>query len=377
MAKKRYQVYSAHGDDLAGMCSALLREIEPEGKAVRLVFFGSPEDNADYLRQLNLIREAVGERFGAERPVLSYVAQKPLEGSLKMEVTYEDPAEILSIKYGDNYMVIEDGVSKELIVGGVLPSDIDSPVYDQSAEVFERIRQILAEEGFHINSIVRQWNYIERITGMDRGRQHYQDFNDARTRFYALAEWHRGYPAATGIGTQLGGIMVELNALAVGPGMIDAPLDNKLQVAAHRYSQGILLGKKNCGFNEKTTPKFERARIIGYHGNATVYISGTAAIRGEESLAGMDITEQTRVTMENIEYLVSEENLRPLSLDPGVSRKFELLRVYIKFPDQLHAIRGYLDRHYPDVQKFYLYADVCREELLVEIEGIAGINRSK
>lgn len=375
MAKKKYRVLTADGTDFESMCVSLLNRIEDTEKGLRLVFFGSPADNAEYLSQLRVIRRCVAGRFGKEQPVVTYVAQKPLTGQLKMEVASLDPdlPGPVDIRYGDrNYLIVSDRAGKELIMGGVLPADLSADALAQSNDVFAQIRAILNTEGFPVDSIVRQWNYIEGITRFTDGRQHYQDFNDARTHFYALAQWPEGYPAATGIGTQLGGIMVELNALLPGPGVINLALDNKLQVAAHCYSQEVLLGEEDKVYKTKTTPKFERARVIGFPDNATVYISGTAAIRGEESVQN-DITEQTRITMENIEFLTSPENINANGKVVTGRPKFRLLRIYIKNPEHLEAVRDYMNTHYADVAKFYLYADVCREELLIEMEGIADI----
>ena len=69
-----------------------------------------------------------------------------------------------------------------------------------------RLLGMLRREGFPLNSIIRQWNYIERITAFDGQDQHYQAFNNARSGFYSKTEWTNGYPAATGIGANLGGI---------------------------------------------------------------------------------------------------------------------------------------------------------------------------
>ncbi len=113
---------------------------------------------------------------------------------------------------------------------------------------------------------------------------------------------------------------------------------------------------------------------MGYPDDATVYVSGTAAIRGEGSCAGEDVAGQTRTTMENIEFLCSPENINSRGeIVTGKGREFGLLRVYVKNPDHLGQVREYMDGHYANIPKFYLYADVCRPELLVEIEGVAYI----
>ncbi len=47
------------------------------------------------------------------------------------------------------------------------------------------------------------------------------------------------------------------------------------------------------------------------------------------------------------------------------------LRVYIKKKNFLHAVKSEIDKVWPDLPVIYLLADICREELLVEIEGTA------
>ena len=109
------------------------------------------------------------------------------------------------------YIVVERKGYKRLFLGGVTGDVLHQNIREQSDDVFSRIRQVLDTEQIPVSSIVRQWNYIEKITNYDNvGHQHYQDFNDARSLFYTNVEWETGYPAATGIGTQCGGIMVAL-----------------------------------------------------------------------------------------------------------------------------------------------------------------------
>lgn len=92
-----------------------------------------------------------------------------------------------------------------------------------------------------------------------------------------------GYPAATGIGCDSGGVMVIVYAVKGFDGA-NLPLDNPLQVPAHRYSGRVLASGKEA---VRTTPKFERVRLLG----DVVFVSGTAAIKGEDS----EFSEDTRV----------------------------------------------------------------------------------
>lgn len=356
---------------------------------LRLVFFGNPDDNEQYSAHrawlLRLIRERC-ERFGWRMPLVSYVAQRSLDSGLVMEsqcVPWEQSAgvrEHFLAAEGVRYFTIEDEEGKRLFTEGILPSSIDAPILEQSTEVLAKLGAVLDAEGMEINTIVRQWNYIERITHVpDRAgaNQHYQDFNDARSHFYARTEWRGGYPAATGIGTTHGGIMVEVDAVAFRNRRCGAAvaLDNGLQVAAHDYSQHVLIGVADKIFRHKTTPKFERAKAVveaSSNGSALqVYISGTAAIRGEASLTGVGIERQTITTLENIEYLISRQNLRKHGVKAEKTPEIQIFRVYLKAESLLEPARRIIDERYPGVQALYVLTDVCRDELLIEIEGVA------
>ena len=144
-------------------------------------------------------------------------------------------------------------------------------------------------------------------------------------------------------------------------------MDNDWQKAAHVYSDEVLISHRTDA--EKGTPKFEIGKSLSDHQCEMIYISGTAAIRGEESIVTGDVLVQTEITLENIQHLIGLEEGREKL--PEHSGKLELLRVYLKHEEDAKIVKEDMDKLCPDVPIVYLYADVCREELLVEIEGIA------
>ncbi|GAB1450806.1 hypothetical protein MASR2M47_08620 [Draconibacterium sp.] len=75
---------------------------------------------------------------------------------------------------------------------------------------------------------------------------------------FSLTE--NGYPAATGIGMNCGGIIIEFLAVQ-SDDLKSFPINNPSQIAAHTYSKNVLAGEE-CML--KTTPKFERAAISNY-----------------------------------------------------------------------------------------------------------------
>ena len=119
----------------------------------------------------------------------------------------------------------------------------------------------------------------------------------------------------------------------------------------------------------KSTPKFERAKLIETERGACCFVSGTAAIRGEESIDATSVTQQTIKTIENIQYLVSKENLVRFGAKP-YDLNYARLQVFVKNAEDYDAVRAVVEKCYPQVPTIYTVADVCRRELLVEIEGI-------
>lgn len=366
--------------DFSTMVKRLLSKYRPKNVPVRLVFFGDVTDNVRYREELDVIRKEADIHFGDKLPVISYVAQKPLDGSgLVMEahelkIFQGETVEYKSL-WTNFYVTVTSPHVKHLFLGGVMSDNLDESFSVQSYNVFDVVEKILQIENMPVHSIVRQWNYIEQITAFDGEHQHYQDFNDARSFFYNYSQWPEGYPAATGIGTACGGVVVDINAVYVDDASINIDaIDNGWQIAAHAYSQGVLLGEKDPRFQNKTTPKFERAKRVKQEEYEIVYVSGTAAIRGEESLLGVGIEKQAQTTVENIDYLISRENMQKQGVPLfGSSYKLKNCRVYLKDASFMEKARMVIERLYPDVESIFLLADVCRDELLIEIEGIASV----
>ena len=362
MTNKKQEILFVTADTFEGMCSDLLRQIADKDNMLKITVFNAPTDSKEYIRNLCLLKDAIKQQFGENAPLVAYVAQPCLTASMAAEITYIPEDSNIRHERHCGYTLLHGDGFCELITEGITPSTPTASIRQQSEEIFARLGEILAKNGFKISDIYRQWNYIEQITYMHDGRQNYQEFNDARSRFYNNTEWTNGYPAATGIGTSCGGVMIEVYAVK-GDNSINYAIDNPLQISAHSYSQKVLTGKSDE--QERTTPKFERARLVGN----TIYISGTAAIKGEDSLSLDSTVGQTAETMQIIKQLVSTENL-PVEATESI---YTLLRVYIKNGDDTSEVIKFLDENYPNTPKHYLEADVCRPELLVEIEGTATV----
>lgn len=357
--------------------SALLEQVDSSsGVPIRLVFFVKEIEKSGCSKLIQQLREAVVEKWSTTPPLVTLVAQPLLgDSQLEAEVWQVEERADVQLYYrqleGAPYLMIEDRMGRHLLMGHIATAEV-IPIDQQTEQVMHLVERILQRESMTLNAIVRQWNYIEEITRMNEGYQHYQLFNDVRSDYYAKSSWENGYPAATGIGTDGCGVVVDLHAFAPkNVTLFDAPIDNELQVAAHVYSQEVLLGSALA--ERRTTPKFERARILSSAESGVVFVSGTAAIRGELSLRDVGIEEQTRITMENVNYLIASRKLDSVGMQEGVEARLGAIRVYLKEADDYQAAKALIGAHWGEVPAIYTVADVCRDELLIEIEGVAYV----
>ena len=266
------------------------------------------------------------------------------------------------------------------------PIDKVESVYQQSMRSFEELKNILGKNNLNFQNIVRQWGYIGKITNNELRNSNdenskmgnYQMFNMARAEYYKDAEWKFGYPAATGIGANVDGCSIEFVAINENPNKLIIPLHNPKQSDAHSYTGKQFSNTLTTIQNEQAdTPKFERGKIVISGDLLDLYVSGTAAIIGEDSISG-DIREQTRTTLDNITKLCSKENLEEHGLlIEGQLPKFSGVRAYIKYPKDSSLVEEMCREEFSDVPIMCVIADVCREELLVEIEAYLNCNIGK
>lgn len=353
MTIKRTAIYFSSGYSIGQCCKDILSRVTLRKEPLNITYFLDAPTEEVFETSDDILRKTTREYFSKNSfiPAITTVPQPPLDANLVAEVTYlEDDAKVTS--HGD-YLIVEQGKEKELITDGLrYHGKGDTGVHAE--KIFSRLKEIFSKEGFAVNDIVRQWNYIQDITAYTNGKQNYQLFNDARSTFYSGANWSDGYPAATGIGCDAGVVTVTVHAVIGNHGI---PIDNPLQIPAHRYSTDVLDKGENA---IRTTPKFERARMCG----DVVFVSGTSAIKGESSEISIDPSVQADSAMDVLGGLLSPSNLY------GKAFSFENLRVYVKRPEDYKAIRRIVGRNYPGIPTIYLSAGVCRPELLLELEGI-------
>jgi enamine deaminase RidA (YjgF/YER057c/UK114 family) len=146
------------------------------------------------------------------------------------------------------------------------------------------------------------------------------------------------------------------------------PIENPRQTAAYRYGARY----------SPRSPKFSRAVAVTCGPYAMIFISGTASITNSETRHAGDAAAQTRETLDNIAALIAEENLARHGL-PGLGTTLGgigLARVYVKRKDDYERVRAVCEERLGELPTVYAAADVCRPDLLVEIEGVALSHRA-
>jgi enamine deaminase RidA (YjgF/YER057c/UK114 family) len=360
------------------LSSFIYPEGEPRYFITQQTFFIKARTREEYEERSSYITGQLSRSCGALQPATSIVAQPPVTGSeVVLELICTRTQEGKKVLYksieGINYTVVQHKGFKVVHATGLMGDRTDS-IQAAAEKAFDRAIQILDEEKLSIDHIIRQWNYVEqiaRIDEKDKNLQNYQVFNDVRTKYYERGTFKLGYPAATGIGMTTGGVIIGFIAVSDSDDVVVKPIRNPRQIDAHQYSREVLRGTETGITTHKCTPKFERGKMVSLGERNHIYVSGTASIVGEKTLHPGDVEQQTITTIENIYQLFSKENQAELGLDFEIDQiEFSHLRVYVKYQKDIPAVEKICESKLNCKSSLYLESDVCREDLLVEIEGI-------
>jgi chorismate lyase/3-hydroxybenzoate synthase len=225
-------------------------------------------------------------------------------------------------------------------------------------EAYARLLTLIDSEGYP--HLLRMWNYFPGIGEREGVLDRYMVF--CRGRYQALeahyGKLNRWLPAASAVGTRHGGIVIYFLA-GREPGR---HRENPRQMSAYCYPPQY--GPKS--------PSFARATLVRGADRDWLYISGTASIIGHESRHPDDPAAQLDETLANITALIDSAATEEQVRFEGVA-SLSHLKVYIRRARDFPLIRARLETLLPkNTQCLYLEAEVCRPELLLEIEAVAS-----
>lgn len=346
----------------------------PNQKAFVARVFIAAATSEEYSRHSSLIEK----QLGAIGVPYSVLAESPESPDLVMiEAGFVNAASD-QVEYGlagtVRFCRINTSGYNEYWLAGVDGGNGTETIGEKAHNTFDRLLQAFLQLGIGFNSIFRQWNYVERIFDFEQiedcKRQNYQLFNEARGAYYSKYRTGDGFPAATGIGTAFNGVTIECMAVTGDERVTTIAINNPKQLNSYKYGQEVLKGDPQKNSKQNQPPQFERARLMTDGQKSRLFISGTASIIGQETIGIDDVEKQTRVTIENIALLASESNLKSHYPElKSIPDKYTYLRVYVRNSADIPLVKAICQDYYGEIPISFVEADICRDDLLVEIEA--------
>jgi len=224
----------------------------------------------------------------------------------------------------------------------IAPADLSASREEQTLSVFDSIERVLHAQGMAFEHLVRTWLYLDNILDW------YDAFNAVRTPFLKSRGTFGGLvPASTGIGiaNRFGAALVA-GAIAIKPnGASVREVASPLQCPALDYKSS-----------------FSRAVEVARAGRRELYISGTASIEpgGKTAHVG-DTKAQIDLTMEVVAAILKSRQMDWSHTTRAIA--------YLKDAGDAPLFAQYLRQHGLEKMPLtWMHADVCRDDLLFEIE---------
>lgn len=302
--------------------------------------FGAPDGCSDTLRR--------STRFGKSAWPITCVTGMPCSDSsiagMHLLAISGGSAKAIMVDGRAVARVFTDGWARHCVLGDVRPRACDATRSSQAAQVYQEMEDVLARAGFTLPNIVRTWLFIDNILAW------YKDFNEVRTEIFTQNDlFSHLVPASTGIGAvNLHGAALVAGAWAIQPldgaGLEISEVQSPLQCSARKYG--------SC---------FSRAVGISGTGLDRLLVSGTASIeQGGRSAHPADVRRQIQLTMEVVEAILRSRGMRWTDVSRAT--------VYLKHAADAPRFAEWCATHDVRLPAVIVQADVCRHELLFEIE---------
>jgi chorismate lyase/3-hydroxybenzoate synthase len=195
--------------------------------------------------------------------------------------------------------------------------------------------------------LLRAWNHVRDLNRGEGDDERYKRFCAGRHEAFLAAGWSKPQlPAASGIGMREGGLAIYCIS-AREPG---EQIENPRQVPAYDYPR--------C--HGRRSPSFARATAAG----ETVFVSGTSSVVGHETRHAGNLDGQIDETLINLEAVLQAAGTSGIDA-------LRLVKVYIRRRADYPRVAERVGASLPRAKALFLESDICRADLLVEIEGIA------
>jgi chorismate lyase/3-hydroxybenzoate synthase len=229
------------------------------------------------------------------------------------------------------------------------------PMADAVYRAYRRIGEAVVARGYP--QLWRVWHYLGEINDGEGDDERYRQFCIGR---YRALDDHKGFemrlPAASAIGSRGGGLSI----IALAGRHPGRQVENPRQVSAFRYPRAY--GPRS--------PSFSRATLLPFADGPRLLVSGTASIVGHATAHAGDTLAQLRQTAANLETLLTHAVHTQLPGRSAAEFSAESYTVYLRHDEDLPLVLPELQRLFGSTPLQVLAGDVCRRELLIEVEAV-------
>lgn len=251
----------------------------------------------------------------------------------------------LPVRYGRRGAVAF-GANEHVLVGAVAAQGQNLAQLTET--VYGEIVATVREQGYP--HLLRVWNYVRGINEGQGDEERYKQFCAGRYQALTSAGLEkRQFTASSAVGMQAGDLAVHFLAGRT-PG---EQVENPRQISAYDYPREHGL----------RAPSFSRATIARFGRDALLFVSGTASIVGHQTRHRGDCALQVDETLANLDAVVGSCRASLGDLD--------LVKVYIRRAEDAAMVTQRLRAAMPRARMLALQSDICRSELLIEVEAIA------
>lgn len=242
-----------------------------------------------------------------------------------------------------------------LVVHRTLAEAELSPLADAVYRAYRELGSFIARRGYP--QLWRVWHFLHGINQGDGDDERYRQFCIGR---YRALDDHPGFemqlPAASAVGGRDGG----LSLIAVAGKRAGLQVENPRQVSAFRYPRAY--GPRS--------PSFSRATLLPWADAPRLFVSGTASIVGHATAHAGDAVAQLRQTAANLQVLTAHALHTRLGGQRWRRFAAESYCVYLRHEADLPRLAPVLRELFGEAPVRVLAGDICRRELLVEVEAV-------
>lgn len=243
--------------------------------------------------------------------------------------------------------------------GLVLVGTISAPAGETdvaTARLYEQVVDAVRTAGYP--NLLRVWNHVGLINEAEGDLERYKRFSKGRHEALTRRGYQRQqFPAASAVGMRQQGLAVYFIASRAA----GLQVENPRQVAAYDYPP----------VHGPRSPSFARATVAQWNGSAMIFVSGTSSVVGHETRHHGNVEAQLDETLENMRVIVAEAAARVgrnASLDD-----LAVAKIYLRRAADYDTIAPLLISQLPSTQHLFVESDICRRDLLLEIEGVARV----